>query len=298
MVRKMKKLLVLLAVLALSTILLTSAAMAAEDTFDTENFKGLVLTTSVGSDQVWVRLYKGYTTPKDANLIQPVYTEATADGGMAYYYEVGVGRYKCFTRHPSNSTRYYTEKSIYMSAEEVATKTVHDVTTGKRSTSGWDPSSRVYLYSDEVMAQIPSSPDLWPDYADCFTTPAFGSGRNDHAITSQTEMMNFLGGLDGDSDDMYTYILGQSGGKALDIPLVVFTDTDLTGAATLDEAAALVKANGKVTVYYQAQIHGYETASGEGALAMIQRLDGQYGEKLLNKLKTSKIKLKKKRMLL
>ena len=155
MATNMRKLLMLLALLVLTIGLLTTAAMATEETFDTENFQGLVLTTSVGSDQVWVRLYKGYTTPKDANLIQPVYTEATADGGMAYYYEVGVGRYKCFTRHPSNSTRYYTEKSIYMSAEEVATKTVHDVTTGKRSTSGWDPSSRVYLYTDEVMAQTP-----------------------------------------------------------------------------------------------------------------------------------------------
>ena len=278
----------LLPVLALVVVLLTTAAMATEETFDTENFKGLVLTTSVGSDQVWVRLYKGYTTPKEANLIEPVYTEATADGGMAYYYEVAAGRYKCFSRHPSTSGRYYIEKSIYMTAEEVATKTVHDVTTGKRSTSGWDPSSRVYLYSDEVLAQIPSSPELWPDYADCFTTPAFRDGRNDHAITSQTEMMSFLGGLDSSDDDMYTYILGQSGGKALDIPLVLFTKADLSAADSFEEAAAIITAdsekNGKVTVYYQAQIHGYETASGEGALAVIQRLDGQYGASLLDKL--------------
>ena len=30
-------------------------ASAAQEDFDKENFKGLVLTTTVGSDQVWVR---------------------------------------------------------------------------------------------------------------------------------------------------------------------------------------------------------------------------------------------------
>ena len=290
MKQKFLKYFLMLLIVALSTMLLSTGAMATEEVpFDKENFKGLVLTTSVGDDQVWVRLYKGYSTPKDANLLTPVHTEKTADGGMEYYYEVTAGgKYKCVSRHPTNYTRYYIEKSIYISAEEATTKTVEDVTTGKRSTSGWDPSSRVYRYTDEVMAQIPSSPDLWPDYADCFTTPAFGAGRNDHAITSQTEMMNFINTLDETDANMYTYILGQSGGKALDIPLVVFTQADLSGTQTLEEAAALVRAdsekNGKVTVYYQAQIHGYETASGEGALAMIQRLSGQYGEKLLERL--------------
>ena len=283
----------LLPVVILVLALLTTAAMATETTFDTENFKGLVLTTSVGSDAVSVNLYSGFNN-EAANLMTPVYTEETADGGMAYYYEVtSGGKYRCVSRSPSGNARYIIHRSIYISAEEVATKTVTDVTPAKRSTSGWDP-ALVYTYTDEVLSG-PYNADIsqWPDYADVFTTPSFKAGRNPHQQTTQTEMMNFIKGLNDDNDNMYVYILGKGNGKtdyekSFDIPLVIFTTVDLSGAATWEEAAALVKADsektGKVTVHYQAHIHGSEPASGEGALAMIQRFDGQYGEKLLDKM--------------
>ena len=293
MVRRMKKMLVLLAVLALSTVLLTTAAMATETTFDTENFKGLVLTTAVGADEVSVKLYSGFNN-EAANEVTPVYTEETADGGMAYYYAVTAGgKYRCVSRSPSGNARYIIHRSIYMSAEEAATKTVTDVTPAKRSTSGWDP-ALVYTYTDEVLSgPYNADQSQWPDYADVFTTPSFKAGRNPHMQTTQTEMMNFIKGLNDDNDNMYVYILGKGNGKtdyekSFDIPLVIFTTVDLSGAATWEEAAALVKADsektGKVMVHYQAHIHGSEPASGEGALAMIQRFDREYGEKLLEKM--------------
>jgi len=286
MLRSAKRLMALVLSVLLVTAMLPTPALAAD--FDKENFKGLVLTTSVGSDQVSVKLYNGYAQTA-SKLMTPVYTEETENGGMAYYYQVTAGsKYRYVARHPSNYTRYIISQCIYISAEEAATKTVLDVTPAKRSTSGWDTSSTVYIYSDEVLTQKPSYKSLWPEYADVFTTPAFVNPRNPHQHTTQTEMMDFIGGMDSADDDMYTYILGQSGGKAFDIPLVVFTKADLSGADTLEEAAAILRAdseiNGKVTFHYQAQIHGYETASGEGAMAMIQRLDGQYGAGLLDNM--------------
>ena len=282
-----RKLMKLLPVLVLVLILSATGVMATDTTFDTESFKGLVLTTTVGSDEVSVKLYNGYNN-EAANLMTPVYTEETADGGMAYYYEVTAGgNYRCVSRSPSGNARYIIHRCIYMSAEEAATKTVTDVTPAKRSPNGWDP-PLVYAFSDETMATTVSSKGLWPDYADVFTTPAFKEGRNPHMQTTQTELETFLAGLDGTDDDMYSYILGQSAGKTFNIPLVIFTKVDLSGAKTLEEAAALIKADsessGKLTVHYQAQIHGSEPASCEGALAMIQRLDGTYGQELLDKM--------------
>ena len=273
---------------ALVLLLAIPGVHGAEETFDPETFKGLVLTTSVGSDQVSVKLYSGYAQTS-SKLMTPVYTEETAEGGMAYYYNVTAGsKYRYVSRHPSNYSRYIMSQCIYMSAAECATKTVLDVTPAKRSTSGWDTSATVYVYSDEVLAQKPSDKSLWPEYGDVFTTPAFTAKLNPHQQTTQTQMMDFINGKDTADDDMYVYILGQSGGTAFDIPLVIFTKADLSGATTLEEAAAIIRAdsekNGKVTVHYQAQIHGYEAASGEGALAMIQRLDGQYGAGLLDNM--------------
>ena len=77
-----KRLAKLLPVLALVVILLTTAALASDTAFDTENFKGLVLTTT--ADDVTVTLYNGRT--EDAAKMTPVYTD-----GTTYYYEVTAG---------------------------------------------------------------------------------------------------------------------------------------------------------------------------------------------------------------
>ena len=67
-----------------------------------------------------------------------------------------------------------------------------------------------------------------------------------------------------------------------DIPIVIFTKVDLSKAKTLEEAAALIRADNKLVIHYQAQIHGNEPAGGEAALNMIARLDGQWGDGLLD----------------
>jgi len=277
--RKIPRFLKLLPVLALVLVLLTTAAMAADETFDTENFVGLVL-RNTEPDTVTVTLYSGFSTAS-SNAMTPVYT----DGGDQYY-EVNAGsRYICIAKPTTGYARYNDLHNIYITEEEAAVKTVLDVTPETRSTNGWDPSTQIRHYTDETLTNIyPSDPSLWPQYAEFFTTPAFGERGTAHKQTTQTEMEEYIAGLDDADDNMYIYILGQSGGTAFDIPIVIFTETDLSGAETLEEAAALVKANDKLTVHYQAQIHGNEPAAGEAALGMITRLDGTYGEGLLDSM--------------
>ena len=253
--------------------------------FDTENFKGLVLKTTVSG--ISVKLFQNYNTTDD-KLLTPVYTETTEDGGTTYYYEIkALNRYYMIAKPESGYARYNNHYNLYFTEEEAATKTVMDVTPSVRSTNGWDPSTEIRHRTSEVMDNVyPSDASLWPQYSEIFTTPAFQEGRNEHMQTTQTEMEDFIAGLDDDNDNMYVYTLGQSAGKAFDIPLVIFTTVDLSGADTLEEAAALIRAdsekNNKLTVHHQAQIHGNEPAAGEAALGMLLRLDGEYGEGLLD----------------
>ncbi|MBR4864061.1 MAG: hypothetical protein IKU07_05740 [Oscillospiraceae bacterium] len=253
--------------------------------FDTENFVGLVLKTTV--PDISVKFFQNYNTSDD-KLITPVYTENTEDGGTTYYYEVKANnRYYLISKPVSGLNRYNDHYNLYFTAEEAATKTVMDVTPGVRSTNGWDPSGEIRHRTSEVIDNVyPSDASLWPQYSEIFTTPAFTIKRNLNMQTTQTEMEDFIAGLDDENDNMYVYTLGQSAGKAFDIPLVIFTSIDLSGAETLEEAAALIRAdsakNNKLTVQHQAQIHGNEPAAGEAALGMLKRLDGQYGEGLLD----------------
>ena len=246
-----------------------------------EDFKGLVLTTT--ADNISVKLYNGYAD--NAPEILPVYTD-----GRDQYYSVEVGgKYKYVAKPASGYSHYNIQKNLYITEEKASTKYVLDVTPPVRTTEGWDPWEVIKCYSDEAMAAaFPSSPDLWPKYAHLFTTPLFNEGRTPHRQTTQTEMMNYIAGLDGADDNMYVYVLGKSGGSKtseyFDIPVIFYTKTDLSGASTWQEAAELLRANGKLTFMYQAQIHSKEPGNGEAALAMLMDFDGEYGEGLLDNM--------------
>ncbi|MBQ3866283.1 MAG: hypothetical protein II776_05225, partial [Clostridia bacterium] len=80
------------------------------------------------------------------------------------------------------------------------------------------------------------------------------------------------------------YVLAKTEGYGLEMPAVVFTKTDLTGADTIEEAARRVRGNGRITVQYQAQIHGDEPASGEGAMGIAAALAGARGDRYLDKM--------------
>ncbi|MBR4864441.1 MAG: hypothetical protein IKU07_07685 [Oscillospiraceae bacterium] len=250
--------------------------------FDTVNFKGLVLTTT--ADDVVIEFYKYFST-KEEYRQTPVYV----DGKDQYYAVAANTRYRYVAKPISGNNRYIIHQNVYITAEEAAQKTVIDVTPGVRTTKGWDTPEAVNNFTDEVMTTArKSDPSLWPQYSEIFTSPAFREGRNDHQQTTQTEMENYLSALDDPDDNIYVYTLGKTAVGSLNIPLVVITSADLSGAKDWEEAAALIRAdsekNNKVTVHYQAQIHGNEPAAGEAAFGMIARLDGAYGETLLDNL--------------
>ena len=257
--------------------------MSFADDFDTENFTGLVLTTG-DVDGITVQLYNGYST-EAADLMTPVYV----DGNDRYYEVAALGHYLCISKPTTGSARYTQYYNIFISATEATQKNVMDVTPGVRQTPtpNWEPSIEVRYFADEVMSQrFPSKASMWPQYADVFKTPAFTIARNDHQQTTQDEMEAYIAGLDDANDNMYVYNLGKSKMGSYNIPIVIFTTADLSQADTLEKAAAAVKADnessGKLTVHYQAQIHGDETAAGEAALGTITRLDGAYGESVLD----------------
>ena len=246
-----------------------------------EDFQGLVLTTTV--DGLSLKVYDGYNN--SAPLITPVYAD---ERNQYYYAEVG-DRFKYLVKPASGYSHYYIRENLYITEEKASGRYVLDVTPPERTTAGWDPYEKINKYSVEAMAAaFPSSPDLWPEYAHLFTTPLFDEGRTPHRQTTQTEMMNYIAGLDDKDDNMYVYVLGKSGGakesEFFDIPVIFFTDTDLSGASTWEEAAELLRANGKLTVLYQAQVHSNEPAGGEAALAMLMEFDGEYGEGLLDNM--------------
>ena len=239
---------------------------------DATGFTGLVL--KAPSAQT-IKLYPGTS---GGSVITPDSTE-TVDGYKYQYYANIMGTYRSVT----TQTGYYsTTKIIYMSESESLTKTVADVTAAKKAGTGFEPSA-VKDYSDEMRAQIPTDENApwWNDYSKYLTTPAFTAGRAAHQATTQAEMESYIAGLDDAADNMYVYSMGKSTKYGYDMPIVIFTKTDLSGAKTLEEAAALVRANNKVTVHYQAQIHGNEPAAGEAALAQIGKLDTAYGDGLL-----------------
>ena len=243
-----------------------------------ENFQGLVLTAEEG---VSVTLYTGFDP--DSSSVKKV--EPYAVEGNTKYYPALLGNYY----YRASGTGYYkVKKNIYMSPEKAMTKTVIDATPGKKSGLGWEPDNEtVKYYTDEFIANAaPSDPELWPEFADLFTTPAFGEDRAEHQHTTQAEMESFIAGLDDANDNMYVYSMGTSG-RGQNMPLVIFTRLDLTGK-TLEEAAAMIvadsKASGKLTIHHQAHIHGNEQAAGEAALGLIRRLDGAYGERMLDSM--------------
>ena len=97
-----------------------------------------------------------------------------------------------------------------------------------------------------------------------YNTPAFDGTDAAHEFTTQDEMVEFMQDRDKKCDYMYLYSAGETPNYHFDIPLAIFTNTKIPANATLEEAAKLVKENGKTTVWYQTQIHPNEPALRRG----------------------------------
>ncbi len=228
---------------------------------------------------VSLKVYPGFTDQPYEVLAQ---WAETVDGIYSVYYPDLEGT----CHYIASGDGYYTvRKNLLIPANS---SMVINADPGKRTGTGCEPSlkSTVWQPTDQFVENAaPSDPALWPQIADAFTTPWFtNTDRGAHQSTTHREMMAFLHSLDDGDDQLYLYSLGQSPSKKLEMPLLIFTQTDLSRASTWQEAAELLRDNGKLTIHFQAQIHGNEPAAGEGALALAKLLDGQLGTQLLDNM--------------
>ena len=265
----MKRILSFMTVLALLLVMCPISTQAAVPA----DFKGLVLTAPA---DVTVTLYTGFS---DGSVVKPSYTE---EGETTAYYYSSSSLTEKYYRFVSSGTGYYKlTQNIYMTSAKRNTKTVMDADPGKRAGNGWEPSSVVGYTAESTALALAGTAEDWPEYADVFTTPAFTPGRATHQMTTQAEMEGYIKALDDANDNMYIYSIGKSAG-GLDIPIVVFSATDLSDADDLD-AAAKAMDKSKTTILMRSHVHGNEPAAGEAALSIIRRLD-QNGADILSKI--------------
>ena len=235
-------------------------------------YNGLILEVPANAT---VSLYAGV---KDGTPVAPDRTEQ--EGGVVRYYYPEVAG---FYYYEATAADCYTElKALYVGPEQFDQEIRVQITPERMAGNGWEP-QEYRRYTDQMMTRKSDDPALWPDYQEAFSTPAFAEGKAAHQCTTQQEMEEFIKSLDNGNDHMYVYSMGSST-TGQNMPLVIFTTTDLSGTKNLEDAAALLRENGKLTVHYQGQLHGNEVAGGEAALGMIKRLDGEEGAKLLESI--------------
>ncbi|MBP5288803.1 MAG: hypothetical protein J6Z79_02910, partial [Clostridia bacterium] len=249
-----------------------------------EDFKGIVLCAPEG---VSIQMYTGFS---NGDAVSPDKTE-TVDGEKLWYYAslsptTSSGRY----RYTASGTGYYkVTTALYVTADKMNTRTVIDADPGLRGGNGYEPtgSMEIKALTEEMYnGPLALSSEMLETYSHLFTTPSFNEGKAAHEFTSQAEMEAFLAALNDQDKDAYQFTLTTSGKNDYNLPIIVFSKTDLSSCATWQEAAELVKNNGKITLHYQAQIHGNEPAGGEAALIMLDQLykNDAWREEILDKI--------------
>ena len=245
-------------------------------------------------NEVTVELYSGFPTSASSTLdtmISRGYLQEILPNEDGSYTINKAGTY---SYHISGDGYYNILKIFNVTDEDIAAGTMTvGVTGGKLGTNdsefgdGYQPTVKPSQAPDSyVMDSRDNMLCIWPDEildqhfsvegttheAGSYTTPAFDGTDAAHEFTTQDEMVAYMEEMDAQSDDMYLYSAGTTPNYKFDIPLAIFTETAIPEDATLEEAADLVNANGKTTVWYQSQIHPNEPAAGEGALVVVTDL--------------------------
>ncbi|MBR6826162.1 MAG: hypothetical protein IKM59_06400 [Oscillospiraceae bacterium] len=195
------------------------------------------------------------------------YSSVSTDNGYKTYSYKGLatGSYSFVTSGSGYNTL---KKDIYFVSGTTQTITKDP---GKKNGNGWEPGSGIerteQLISDGGL--FASTTTSFPGYEYVFNTPVFTDDSiGKQQFTPHDTMLDYIHALVEDCPNAYYYNVGSSPSYGFEFPLVVFSKTDLTGK-TMEEAGALIQANGMPTVLHQAQVHGNEPASGEGSLALI-----------------------------
>lgn len=148
----------------------------------------------------------------------------------------------------------------------------------ERKTGEGNEPQLMYRWSDEIESRMFGTKDLRNVEPELLRTPAFCGETQGHRFTTVAEGLSYLKALSRENASIHLYFLDEN----RELPVLLITKSDLSGAEDLDDALTVVTKNGRLKVMYQAQIHGNEPASGEGALAVAEFLskDETYLEKL------------------
>ena len=243
-----------------------------------------------------------YRNFNEEHQVAPTST-ATSNGITTYVFNnLPVGNYN----YVSSGSGYYTvDKNIWFSAEKAANGLTVDANPGKMAGNGFeqDPNasegfSVVRLQTDEVWEKVFGK--TWSDADDDILTSPYFANRNQntrngvHQQTTNKEMVEWIKKLEQEQNpNGYMHLFWYTKEDVSPdhhlyddypgAPVLVFTKSNLSGANTLEDAAAILARNtNKVTVQYQAQVHPPEPAATEGALVMARQLAGEYGKKVLD----------------
>ena len=260
-----------------------------DETDEDPNFITFSYPDDIPAEEVTVELYKGLPTSSSRTLEYMVENGQLVEikpamNGMYLIEEPGVYCY-----HISGEGYYNILKLVLIEEEDLAEEIITiEVVGGPLGThdgefgDGYQPTVKPSAAPDSyVMDARDNMLCIWNDevlehftmegttHDQVYQTPAFDGTDAAHQFTTQEELEAFLADRDAACDYMHLYSAGTTPNYGFDIPLVIFSETEIPEDATLEEAAALVNSNEKATVWYQTQIHPNEPASGEAALVII-----------------------------
>ena len=210
--------------------------------------------------------------------IVPTSVTVEGESSIYYYKDLELEFYHCIATMAGYNKLC---KMILCTKEKLAAGFQVDMEMEKLAGGGYEAGHTTYNTQEFNDAQLISHKDAWgAEYAGLFRTPQFlrdGSAYGRHQQTTNEELMDFIRKLDAKNAHMHVFSLGKAPKYGYDIPLVLFTREPVEGM-TLEQAAEVIRQNGKPTVQYCAQCHSTEPASGEGAMAMMVSLCGYYGK--------------------
>lgn len=137
------------------------------------------------------------------------------------------------------------------------------------------------IWPDEVLEHFKT--DTLVGYQP-MTTPAFTETFAEHQFTSQAQMMSFLNNLAAKDSRAHLFTLGKTANYSFDMPLVIVTTSAIPENAAFEDAAKIIRGNGKLNVWHQGQIHPNEPAAGEAVLVMLEEMLGDFGKTLLDQV--------------
>lgn len=244
---------------------------------DKENFKGLIIKAE---SDVTMTFYKDHDR-ETADKIQPDYKE-TIDG-YTYYYFAGISGYYCYDAVRAGCYKIY--QRLYVTTAERDAGHIEEVVMEEKanpSKNEWDHS---YYYGqvDEFIEKSENDmTEKWHTDVELVTPVFTNPDKPAHQMTTQPELEAFISDLDAATSHMYVFSIGKSAKYQHDIPIVFFTNTDLSGCKTLEDVAAALEQDGLPNIGYKAQMHGDEHAAGEGALNVLYQLCKDENKTLLD----------------